>query len=490
MDGLGHLGFMREVALPLVRPTLGALALFSFLGTWNQYLWPNLITTEEDMNTVQTGLRLAELERARTSTRSNLPIAGTVIAALPIALVLIVFQRQLVRGLTAGSGEGMMRRGGVVAARRAPVVVVLRARCRAACGEGGAILERGQPPGADDATADRRPRHRRGATDVTPGRRPRGDDERRRGRPPGATVPTPGCSDAGRRRTRDDVAPATDDAAVDRGAVDDEPTLLDTLPPCPVDALAAAGDTVEITFWHGMTVDLERELDRLDGPVQREPVEGPRHAPEVDWNVIFLLLGMMIIVGVLRQTGVFEFLAIWAAKRAKGSPLRVMILLVPDHRGRVGVPGQRHHRAADGAGDTAGLRPAGLPPVPFLIAEVFASNIGGAATLIGDPPNIIIGSRAGLAFNEFLVQHGPDRADRAGRVPGHAADAVPRLVRRRPGPAWRRHGAERARGDRRPPAADQVRRRAAAGVRRLRRPLGHSTSSPRWSLCSVRDCWC
>ena len=105
MDGLGHWGFMREVAVPLVRPTMGALALFSFLGTWNQYLWPNLITTEEDMNTVQTGLRLLN-SSVPDIERFNVPIAGTIIAALPIAIVLIVFQRQLVRGLTAGAVKG------------------------------------------------------------------------------------------------------------------------------------------------------------------------------------------------------------------------------------------------------------------------------------------------------------------------------------------------------------------------------------------------
>ena len=105
MDGLGHWGFLREVAVPLVRPTMGALALFSFLGTWNQYLWPNLITTEEDMNTVQTGLRLLN-SSVPDIERFNVPIAGTVIAALPIAIVLIVFQRQLVRGLTAGAVKG------------------------------------------------------------------------------------------------------------------------------------------------------------------------------------------------------------------------------------------------------------------------------------------------------------------------------------------------------------------------------------------------
>jgi sn-glycerol 3-phosphate transport system permease protein len=105
MDGLGHVGFMWEVALPLVRPTLGALALFSFLSSWNQYLWPNLITTEEDMHTVQTGLRLLS-SNVPDIERYNVAIAGTVIAALPIALVLIIFQRQLVRGLTAGAVKG------------------------------------------------------------------------------------------------------------------------------------------------------------------------------------------------------------------------------------------------------------------------------------------------------------------------------------------------------------------------------------------------
>lgn len=105
MDGLGHLGFLREVAVPLVRPTLGALALFSFLASWNQYLWPNLITTEEDMNTVQTGLRLLN-SSVPDIERFNVPIAGTIIAALPIALVLVIFQRQLVRGLTAGAVKG------------------------------------------------------------------------------------------------------------------------------------------------------------------------------------------------------------------------------------------------------------------------------------------------------------------------------------------------------------------------------------------------
>jgi sn-glycerol 3-phosphate transport system permease protein len=103
IDGVGHWGFLRHVAVPLVRPTIGALALLGFLGTWNQYLWPNLVVTEQDMNTVQSGLRL--LSKSNLD-EPNLVMAGTVIAAVPIFIALFVFQRQLVRGLTAGAVKG------------------------------------------------------------------------------------------------------------------------------------------------------------------------------------------------------------------------------------------------------------------------------------------------------------------------------------------------------------------------------------------------
>ncbi|MEM9516674.1 MAG: carbohydrate ABC transporter permease, partial [Actinomycetota bacterium] len=74
IDGVGHVGFLRHIAVPLVRPTIGALALFAFLGTWNQYLWPNLVVNEADMNTVQSGLRLL----ANSSLdQPNLVMAGT-----------------------------------------------------------------------------------------------------------------------------------------------------------------------------------------------------------------------------------------------------------------------------------------------------------------------------------------------------------------------------------------------------------------------------
>lgn len=103
IDGAGHLAFLRHVAIPVVRPTLGALGLFSFLSSWNQYLWPNLITTEDDMNTVQSGLRSLRQGSLQTP---NVVMAGTVIAAIPIALALLVFQKALVRGLTAGAVKG------------------------------------------------------------------------------------------------------------------------------------------------------------------------------------------------------------------------------------------------------------------------------------------------------------------------------------------------------------------------------------------------
>lgn len=103
IDGAGHVRFLRHVAVPLVRPTLGALGLFSFLSSWNQYLWPNLVTTDADMNTVQSGLNAL---RQASLQSPNLVMAGTVIAAIPIVIVLLVFQKALVRGLTAGAVKG------------------------------------------------------------------------------------------------------------------------------------------------------------------------------------------------------------------------------------------------------------------------------------------------------------------------------------------------------------------------------------------------
>ncbi len=104
LDGVGHLRFLWEVAAPLSRPTLGALGLFTFLGTWNAYLWPSqVIRGDRAHETIQIGLdRLKNTDISRL----NLVTGGLVVAALPIFILLIVFQRQLVRGLTAGAVKG------------------------------------------------------------------------------------------------------------------------------------------------------------------------------------------------------------------------------------------------------------------------------------------------------------------------------------------------------------------------------------------------
>lgn len=104
LDGVGHMRFLWEIATPLSRPTLGALGLFTFLGTWNAYLWPSQVVTDEAHRTIQIGL-----ERLKTPgdiSKVNLVTGGLVVAALPIFVMLVVFQRQLVRGLTAGAVKG------------------------------------------------------------------------------------------------------------------------------------------------------------------------------------------------------------------------------------------------------------------------------------------------------------------------------------------------------------------------------------------------
>jgi Na+/H+ antiporter NhaD/arsenite permease-like protein len=127
----------------------------------------------------------------------------------------------------------------------------------------------------------------------------------------------------------------------------------------------------------------------------------------IDWNVIFLLLGMMLIVSVLQRTGAFEYVAIWAVKRARGYPFRVMVILI--------LVTAVASALLDNVTTVLLIAPVtllvcdrlGVPVAPFLIAEALASNIGGTATLVGDPPNIIIASRAGLSYNDFLVHLAP-----------------------------------------------------------------------------------
>ncbi len=103
LDGYGHWKFMTRVAVPLARPAIGALSVFAFLGAWNQYLWPLLVTKDEKYRTVQIGLKQL---RATSIDQVNVTFAGVVIAALPLVILLLVFQKQLVRGLTTGAVKG------------------------------------------------------------------------------------------------------------------------------------------------------------------------------------------------------------------------------------------------------------------------------------------------------------------------------------------------------------------------------------------------
>jgi Na+/H+ antiporter NhaD/arsenite permease-like protein len=127
----------------------------------------------------------------------------------------------------------------------------------------------------------------------------------------------------------------------------------------------------------------------------------------IDWNVIFLLLGMMIVVSVLRQTGLFDYLAIWAAKRARGRPFTIMAMLCTiTALASALLPNVTTVMLVAPVTllvcDRLRVRPEG-----FLVALVMASNIGGTATLIGDPPNLIIASKGNLSFNDFLIHLTP-----------------------------------------------------------------------------------
>lgn len=127
----------------------------------------------------------------------------------------------------------------------------------------------------------------------------------------------------------------------------------------------------------------------------------------IDFNTIGLLVGMMIIVGIARNSGVFEYLAVWAAKRSKGDPLAILVSL--------SIITAILSALLDNVTTVLLIVPVTfsiaraleINPSPILISEVLASNIGGTSTLIGDPPNIMIGSATGLGFMDFVVNLAP-----------------------------------------------------------------------------------
>ncbi len=165
-----------------------------------------------------------------------------------------------------------------------------------------------------------------------------------------------------------------------------------------------------LTYAVIMTERLNRAIVALLGAVlmiatgllsQEEAVAG------IDFNTIGLLAGMMVIVSIARKSGIFEYLAIRAAKLARGSPAGILALLV--------LVTAIVSALLDNVTTVLLIVPVTLvicnelkvPPYPFLLSQVIASNIGGTATLIGDPPNIIIGAQVGLSFNSFLYNLTP-----------------------------------------------------------------------------------
>jgi Na+/H+ antiporter NhaD/arsenite permease-like protein len=126
-----------------------------------------------------------------------------------------------------------------------------------------------------------------------------------------------------------------------------------------------------------------------------------------DFNTLALLIGMMVLVAISRRSGMFQYLAIWSVKTARGSPWGILALLA--------AVTAFISAFLDNVTTVLLIAPVTLiitqelkvPPYPFLFTEILASNIGGTATLIGDPPNILIGSATGLTFNDFALNLAP-----------------------------------------------------------------------------------
>jgi Na+/H+ antiporter NhaD/arsenite permease-like protein len=127
----------------------------------------------------------------------------------------------------------------------------------------------------------------------------------------------------------------------------------------------------------------------------------------IDLNVIFLLAGMMIIASTLAKTGLFEWLGVRSVRLSRGEPLRLLLILATVTAVLSAFLDNVTTVVLTTPITLSVARRLGVSPMPYLIAQILASNIGGTATLIGDPPNILIGSAAGLDFVDFLVNLAP-----------------------------------------------------------------------------------
>ena len=165
-----------------------------------------------------------------------------------------------------------------------------------------------------------------------------------------------------------------------------------------------------VTYFFIATEKMDKAIAALLGAAaaiafKTAPYEELLH--KIDMNVIFLLIGMMLIVTIMSSTGVFEYLAILIARKAKGNGLLIvgaMLLLTAILSALL-----------DNVTTVILIAPITIliaqileiPAMPILALEAVFSNIGGTSTLVGDPPNIIIGSKAGLSFNAFVINLGP-----------------------------------------------------------------------------------
>ncbi|MDK2563452.1 ArsB/NhaD family transporter [Romboutsia sedimentorum] len=127
----------------------------------------------------------------------------------------------------------------------------------------------------------------------------------------------------------------------------------------------------------------------------------------VDFNTIGVLIGMMLFVAVVKNSGLFEYIAIFTAKKAKGDPWKIMVSFIFITAILSAVLDNVTTVLLIGPMTIVITHILDLNPVPFLITQIIASNIGGTATLIGDPPNIMIGSAANLSFTDFVINLGP-----------------------------------------------------------------------------------
>ena len=171
-----------------------------------------------------------------------------------------------------------------------------------------------------------------------------------------------------------------------------------------------AGSIFLFTFALIVSEKIDRTISALLGGLSMIVfgiVEQEQAFLSVDWNVIFLLAGMMVIANVLKETGLFQWVALQAVRLGKGNPVRILVILSLV----TGVTSA----FLDNVTIVVLIAPVtlfiastlGLSPVPFLISEVLASNIGGMATLVGDPPNILIGSAGEIDFLTFIENMGP-----------------------------------------------------------------------------------